>query len=89
MNEPAHGFSWGYGGSGTAQLALALLADVVDADRAVALHQGSKRQRIAPLPQSIDWSMTASDVLAWVENAEGGTAQRLSKTAPGVDTRSE
>jgi hypothetical protein len=63
------GFCWGYGGSGPAQLALAILADVVDAERAVALHHDFKSQRIVTIPQDADWSMTASDVLAWVENA--------------------
>lgn len=72
------GFGWGYGGSGPAQLALALLVDVVGAERAVTFHQDFKWQRIAPLPKDTDWSMTASDVLSWVENAERVTAR------PGV-----
>jgi Family of unknown function (DUF6166) len=63
------GFCWGYGGSSQAQLALAILADVVDVERAVALRHDFKYQRIATIPQDADWSMTASDVLAWVENA--------------------
>ena len=42
FNHSPTGFSWGYGGSGPAQLALALLADALgDDDRAVRLHQGS------------------------------------------------
>ena len=40
FNHSPTGFSWGYGGSGPAQLALALLADALgDDDWAIRLHQ--------------------------------------------------
>lgn len=77
FNHSPSGFSWGYGGSGPAQLALALLVDVVGTDRAVTFHQDFRWQWTAPLPQDTDWSMTASEVLAWVENAERVTARQL------------
>src|SRR6267378_1793164 len=44
------GFEWGYGGSGPAQLALALLADHLgDDNEAVSLHQEFKRIVVANL----------------------------------------
>lgn len=42
------GFNWGYGGSGPAQLALAIAADVIgDDEQAVAIHQALKFRVIA------------------------------------------
>jgi hypothetical protein len=50
-NHSPTGFEWGYGGSGPAQLALALLADhLSDDDEAVKLHQDFKRTLVASLP---------------------------------------
>lgn len=46
------GFRWGYPGSGAAQLALAILADVAEDDNvAVSLYQAFKREFIAPMPR--------------------------------------
>lgn len=44
------GFEWGYHGSGPAQLALALCADVVGDERAVLVYQEFKRQHVATWP---------------------------------------
>jgi len=56
------GFEWGYGGSGPAQLALALLADHLgDDDRAVALHQEFKWAVIAKLSQPT-WTLTSDQI---------------------------
>lgn len=59
-HSPA-GFEWGYGGSGPAQLALALLADCLcDDHRAVALHQDFKFKIVSNLnPQ---WQLTEDEV---------------------------
>jgi hypothetical protein len=47
-NHSPTGFEWGYGGSGPAQLALAILADVLgDDDRALALHHDFKWDYLA------------------------------------------
>ena len=57
-NHSPTGFEWGYGGSGPAQLALALLADVLgDDELAVRLHQRFKFAVISLLPRSEDWKM--------------------------------
>lgn len=53
FNHSPDGFSWGYGGSGPAQLALALLLHVgVDDEEAVRMHQAFKRDVVACWPQT-------------------------------------
>jgi hypothetical protein len=64
-NHSPTGFEWGYGGSGPAQLALALLADATGNDRrAVKLHQRFKWKIIAPIKRDEEWFMTGLDVCA-------------------------
>jgi hypothetical protein len=56
-NHSPTGFAWGYGGSGPAQLALALIAHATGDDQlAVKLHQQFKWKLINKLRG--DWSMT-------------------------------
>jgi len=65
-NHSPTGFEWGYGGSGPAQLALALLADCLGNDeRAVQLHQEFKRQVVANL-EGRGWIMTSHEIRARV-----------------------
>ncbi len=59
------GFAWGYGGSGPAQLALALLMDATgDEDLALRNYQEFKRQFVAWWKE--DWSITAREIRAFV-----------------------
>jgi hypothetical protein len=61
------GFEWGYGGSGPAQLALALLADHTgDDEEAVRLHQDLKRLVVARLPFR-GWELTGRQMDSWLE----------------------
>jgi hypothetical protein len=61
------GFEWGYGGSGPAQLALALLADHAgDDEEAVMLHQDFKRVVVARLPYR-GWELTGPQMDSWLE----------------------
>ena len=56
------GFEWGYGGSGPAQLALALLADHLgDDERAVALHQEFKWAVVTKLSRPT-WTLTSDQI---------------------------
>lgn len=65
-HSPA-GFEWGYGGSGPAQLALALLADHLGNDeRAIALHQDFKWALVAKLPHS--WTLTSHQIDQALQN---------------------
>ncbi len=51
-NHSPDGFAWGYGGSGPAQLALAVLLEAGLPKRdALRYHQDFKRDHIAPLPE--------------------------------------
>ena len=64
-NHSPEGFNWGYGGSGPAQLALALLLQAgLEPDRAVALHQSFKCDHVATWPQ--DDIVVDIDIVAWV-----------------------
>ena len=61
----APGFAWGYGGSGPAQLALALLVDALgDREMAERHHQGFKRAHVARWGDQ--WSMTAEEIQFFV-----------------------
>jgi hypothetical protein len=64
-NHSPTGFEWGYGGSGPAQLALAMLAHVIGED-AVAhrLHQRFKWQVIAHLDRDTEWWMSSDQIRA-------------------------
>lgn len=71
FNHSPTGFEWGYGGSGPAQLALALLAaELGDDGRALRLHQGFKWRMIVRLDRDEPWSLTSAairDVAAELE----------------------
>ncbi len=65
-NHSPDGFQWGYGGSGPAQLALALLLDASgDSDRALAGHQAFKRAFVAGWGEK--WEITTEEILAWLK----------------------
>jgi hypothetical protein len=66
-NHSPNGFEWGYGGSGPAQLALALLFDHLGNDgEAVTLHHDFKRMVVAQLPYR-GWELTSRQMDAWLE----------------------
>lgn len=68
FNHSPDGFAWGYGGSGPAQLALAILMRVTGDDKlSVALHQEFKREFLMGLPQGD--ARVEIDVAEWVEKA--------------------
>ena len=71
FNHSPSGFSWGYGGSGPAQLALALLADALDDDdRAIRLHHAFKFKVVAAWPEGERWWITAAQIAAVVSLIE-------------------
>lgn len=64
-NHSPDGFQWGYGGSGPAQLALAILLDVTgDEARSVRLHQDFKWDKIATLDDS--FVLTIDEIHDWL-----------------------
>ena len=61
-NHSPTGFEWGYGGSGPAQLALAILADHCgDDEQALNFYQRFKWAVIAELPHR-EWTLTSEDI---------------------------
>ena len=61
-NHSPDGFAWGYGGSGPAQLALAILADLKGDMFALRVYQDFKTRVIARLDRDKDWEMSSTDV---------------------------
>jgi Family of unknown function (DUF6166) len=60
------GFEYGYGGSGPAQLALAILADCMSDDIAISCHHKFKWKVIAKLDRSAPWVLKGQDVVKFV-----------------------
>jgi hypothetical protein len=61
-NHSPTGFEWGYGGSGPAQLALAILADCLDNDeKALRLYQRFKFRVVGNLPHD-RWTLKEKEV---------------------------
>jgi hypothetical protein len=67
FNHSPTGFEWGYGGSGPAQTALAILADCLHNDElAVRFHQKFKWDFIAKMPHR-GWFIKESAIRNWVK----------------------
>jgi len=66
LYDHSMGFSWGYSGSGPAQLALAILLDVTgNKEIALQFHQEFKECFVAGWGKN--WRINAAQVRAWVE----------------------
>jgi Family of unknown function (DUF6166) len=66
FNHSPNGFEWGYGGSGPAQLALAILLDLTnDAALSLKLHQLFKKEFIETAP-SDGFILTAIQIQEWL-----------------------
>lgn len=74
-NHSPSGFEWGYGGSGPAQLSLAILAyQTGDDELAVRLHQRFKFDVVAKLDRA-EWELESWRVRDWIDGVpkkEGG-----------------
>jgi hypothetical protein len=69
-NHSPSGFEWGYGGSGPAQLALAILADHLGDDQeALNFYQRFKWAVIAELP-GLGWTLTSRDIDQLLRNLQ-------------------
>lgn len=69
-NHSPTGFAWGYNGSGPAQLALAILCDVYDDDKALRLYQQFKDWVIAKQDREKPFLLTATEVMTAVDEIE-------------------
>lgn len=66
-NHSPDGFNWGYGGSGPAQLALAMVAAVAGDAIAQVVYQDFKREVVATL-EDHTWAMSVSAVWEWLRS---------------------
>ena len=68
-NHSPTGFEWGYTGSGPAQLALALLDNVVGSKLALKHYMSYKNEVVARLPKQ-GWTITESTILDFINRKE-------------------
>lgn len=66
INHSPTGFNWGYGGSGPAQLALALLLEETTEEEALANYQQFKWDVVAKWPTGKNWAYPASKIQRWL-----------------------
>lgn len=79
-NHSPTGFEWGYGGSGPAQTALALLADALGDDiRAQRLHQDFKWAVVGKLPRETPWEFTSDWIIEKAKLVEANWNARHSE----------
>jgi hypothetical protein len=64
LSASPSGFQWGYGGSGPAQLSVAVLAHAFDDEFACEHYQRFKREVVANLPEE-SWTLRRSELKAW------------------------
>jgi hypothetical protein len=77
FNHSPDGFNYGYGGSGPAQLALALLLDVTEnPDLSVRLHQDFKWEFVAKWDQEFPWKISEKTIAEWVTQKLNFDAQK-------------
>lgn len=67
-NHSPDGFSWGYSGSGPAQLALGILADYFDDEFASRHYQSFKREVVSRQPDDQSLVILESEIITWVNN---------------------
>ena len=81
-NHSPDGFNWGYGGSGPAQLALAILLKFTDKDTALYFYQDFKWEVIAKLPQG-DFEIDI-DIKKWIKEFKGGDFKYINNNIKNI-----
>ncbi len=66
-NHSPTGFNWGYGGSGSAQLALAILADALGDELAQRHYQEFKWAFVARLERDKPWEISREQIDGWLK----------------------
>ncbi|OPX89078.1 MAG: hypothetical protein A4E53_01686 [Pelotomaculum sp. PtaB.Bin104] len=67
INHSPDGFSWGYCGSGPAQLSLAILLVFLPQACALKLYQEFKQEIISTLPSDKDFCLENEEVREWIK----------------------
>jgi len=87
VNHSPTGLSWGYGGSGPCQLALALLCDAIGKERALAIYQEFKEEQVAKWSPTKDWGMSRFQLSSMAESIEyRKLAREYYASRPAADT---
>jgi len=76
-NHSPDGFSWGYNGSGPAQLALALLLEATNEDEAIKFYQSFKFDIISDMPEN--FALPAEQIYEYLEIKRETTQNKESK----------
>lgn len=66
INHSPDGFAWGYGGSGPAQLALAILLNFMPEEMAKIWYQKFKREFVALLEMGKNFQVAEEEVDKWI-----------------------
>ena len=80
VNHSPDGFAWGYGGSGPAQLAFAILCDLYGEDMARNFYQDFKWKVVNNLPQ--DWRLTEASIFAAILEIQDERTSRPPEEEP-------
>jgi len=70
INHSPDGFSWGYGGSGPSQLALAILLKFVNVDVALKLYQDFKWKFLVNLDTFSDFEISCEQIEEYIKDNE-------------------
>lgn len=76
-SNSADGFDWGHAGSGPAQLALAILADLYDDAYALQYQDLFKFRVIVPLPPDEGWQLEEGEIRTIMQDIEQRGVQAL------------
>lgn len=76
------GFSWGYGGSGPADLARSIMWDYLDEEPHPACYQAFKFAFVARWAQDEGWAITTEDIDRWLTSHYEG---QICAASGGVD----
>jgi hypothetical protein len=79
------GLSWGYLGSGPADLALSILWDFLGHEPDPACYQAFKAEVIARLPSNEDFAIPSASVELWLESWQARTSQEPEEPTPAPD----
>ena len=71
-NHSPTGFEWAYGGSGPAQLSLALLADALGDDELAQDHYQKFKRKIVAGFEAEGWILTQAEIRSWIGSLLGG-----------------
>jgi hypothetical protein len=69
LSASPSGFEWGYGGSGPAQLAIALLAHTYDEEFATDHYHRFKQEVVSKLPEE-GWTLSKSEIKRFADTSE-------------------